>query len=267
MVSTSEIVAFRLNAHHLTKRVAGDGLLEATGRCGAQNSPPGSALLALHARVRDVTQERMAAAIAEDKSLMQTWSMRGAPFFFPTVDAPVFTTGVSPPTEEAMRHFIPGVEPAIAKLDISLTEAVGLCGAEIHVVLSGRRLAINELGRELAGRVASRLTTGQSRIWEGEGPYAPNQSLGEGVVHFCIRILTLQRKVCFAPRVGNQAPSSWSTSGWATRFRTSTRTARVPNCFAATCAATDPPRESTSPRGWESILATPAPGGTSSRRN
>ncbi|HSN36109.1 MAG TPA: winged helix DNA-binding domain-containing protein, partial [Arthrobacter sp.] len=77
-VSTSEVVVFRLNAHHLTKRVGSDGLLEAAGRCGIQNSPPGSALLALHARVRDITQERVAAAIAEDKSLLQTWCMRGA---------------------------------------------------------------------------------------------------------------------------------------------------------------------------------------------
>ncbi|WP_277883529.1 DNA glycosylase AlkZ-like family protein [Arthrobacter sulfonylureivorans] len=136
-VSASKVVAFRLNAHNLTKRLGGDGLLEAAGRCGIQNSPPGSALLALHARVRDITQERLAAAIAEDKSLMQTWCMRGSPFFFPAADAPVFTTGVSPPTEEAMRHFIPGVEQTIAELEISLTEAVELCGDEIHTVLSG----------------------------------------------------------------------------------------------------------------------------------
>ncbi|MET0916043.1 MAG: winged helix DNA-binding domain-containing protein, partial [Jiangellaceae bacterium] len=205
-VSKSEVVAFRLNAHHLTKRMGGEGLLEAAGRCGIQNSPPGSALLALHARVRSITQERMAAAIADDKSLLQTWCMRGAPFVFPTVDAAVFTTGVSPPTEEAMRHFIPGVEQTIAQLDISLTKAVELCGAEIDAVLAGRRLAINELGQELARRIASKLTTGQRSVWEGEGPFAPNQPLGEGVVHFCVRILTLQRKICFAPRTGNQAP-------------------------------------------------------------
>ena len=69
----------------------------------------------------------MAAAVADDKSLLQSWCMRGAPFFFPTVDAPLFTTGVLPPSEAAMRHFIPGVEQAIGKLDLSLTEAVELC--------------------------------------------------------------------------------------------------------------------------------------------
>jgi Winged helix DNA-binding domain len=205
-VSIGEVIAFRLNAHNLTGRVGSNGLLDAAGRCGIQNSPPGSALLALHARVRDLTEEQVATAVAEEKSLLQTWSMRGSPYYFPAVDAPVFTTGVLPPTEAAMHHFIPGVEQSVGKLDLSLTEAVELCGAEIHGVLSGRRLAINELGAELAERIAGRLTTGERGTWEAPGPWAPDQSLGEGVVHFCIRILTLQRVVCFAPRAGNKAP-------------------------------------------------------------
>ena len=89
---------------------------------------------------------------------------------------------------------------------MSLTEAVELTGAEIRDVLSGRRLAINELGAEIAERIARKLPKRQRDIWEEEGPYAPGQPLGEGVVHFCIRILTLQRVVCFAPRAGNKAP-------------------------------------------------------------
>ncbi|MEU2428513.1 winged helix DNA-binding domain-containing protein [Streptomyces sp. NPDC007861] len=205
-VSRGDVIAFRLGAHHLTERSSAGGLLDAAGRCGVQNSPPGSALLALHARVRDVTQQRVADAVAEEKSLLQSWCMRGSPFYFPASDAPVFTTGVLPPTEEALRHFIPGVEPALEKLGISLIEAVELTGAEIGGVLSGRRLAINELGAEVAERIARTLPKRRRGIWEEEGPYAPGQPLGEGVVHFCIRILSLQRVVCFAPRAGNKAP-------------------------------------------------------------
>ncbi len=205
-VSKGDVIAFRLGAHHLTERLGEGGLLDAAGRCGIQNSPPGSALLALHARVRNLTQEQVADAVAEEKSLLQTWCMRGAPFYFPASDAPVFTTGVLPPTEEAMRHLVPGVEQALNKLGMSLIEAVELTGAEIGDVLSGRRLAINELGAEIAARIARRLPKRQRDIWEEEGPYAPGQPLGEGVVHFCVRILTLQGVVCFAPRAGNKAP-------------------------------------------------------------
>ncbi|WGY03990.1 winged helix DNA-binding domain-containing protein [Nocardioides sp. QY071] len=204
-VSTDEVIGFRLNAHHLMHRVASGQLLTVAGRCGLQNSPPGSALLALHARVRDVTEELMHTAVADDKSLLQTWSMRGAPFLFPTRDTPLFTTGVLPPTETALGHFLPGLAQATAKLTLSIDQAVEMCGAEIGSVLSGRQLAITELGEELAARVGPRLTPSQRVVWEGEGPFAPRQSLGEGIVHFCIRVLTLQQVVCFAARGGNKA--------------------------------------------------------------
>ncbi|MFG1784394.1 DNA glycosylase AlkZ-like family protein [Rhodococcus oryzae] len=81
---TSDVVAFRLHAHHLTDRQPTDGLHEIAGACGIQNSPPGSALLALHARVVGVTQDRMDRLVGEEKSLLQTWCMRGSPFYFPT---------------------------------------------------------------------------------------------------------------------------------------------------------------------------------------
>jgi Winged helix DNA-binding domain len=205
-VSKGDVIAFRLQAHHLSERLGENGLLDAAGQCGIQNSPPGSALLALHARVRNVSQEQVGDAVAEEKSLLQTWCMRGSPYYFPTADAPVFTTGVLPPTEEAMRHFIPGVEQAVDRLGMSLAETVELAGAEIGDVLSGRQLAISELGAEIASRIAPKLPKRQRTIWEEEGPYARGQPLGEGVVHFCIRILSLQRVVCFAPRAGNKSP-------------------------------------------------------------
>lgn len=92
------------------------------------------------------------------------------------------------------------------QLDLSVTDAVELTRIEIGDVLGGRRLAIDELGAELAERIAGTLSKRQRNIWEREGPYAVGQPLGEAVVHFCLRILTLQGVVCFAPRDGNKAP-------------------------------------------------------------
>ncbi|MBK6764227.1 MAG: AlkZ family DNA glycosylase [Micrococcales bacterium] len=205
-VSRSEVIAFRLRAHNLTQRLGGEDLLDAAAPCGVQDSPPGSAVLALHARVRDVTAQQVGAALDDDRSLLRTWSMRGAPFCFPTADAHVFTTGVLPPNEKAMRHLIAGVAPAVDSLGMTVGAAVDLTAAEIGEVLSGRRLAIGDLGAELAGRIAGTLPPGQRAAWEQEGPYAPGQPLGEAVVHFCLRILTLRGVICFAPREGNQAP-------------------------------------------------------------
>jgi hypothetical protein len=89
---------------------------------------------------------------------------------------------------------------------MSLAEAVELTGHNMVEVLAGRRLAIDELGGELAARIARDLPKGQRDVWEEEGPYAAGQPIGEAVVHFCIRILNLRQVVCFAPRVGNKAP-------------------------------------------------------------
>lgn len=85
--------------------------------------------------MNNVTQDLVAEAVAEEKSLLQTWCMRGSPFYFPAEDAPVFTTGVLPPTEAAMRHLVLGVEATLDELDMSLTDAVELTGAEMHDVL------------------------------------------------------------------------------------------------------------------------------------
>jgi len=104
-VSRSDVIAFRLNAHHLIERLDESGLLDAAGRCGIQNSPPGSALLALNARVRNITQEQVREAIAEEKSLLQTWCMRGAPFGIqPPVGAAEVTTGAPPGPSGPARH-------------------------------------------------------------------------------------------------------------------------------------------------------------------
>ncbi|MGH3392592.1 MAG: winged helix DNA-binding domain-containing protein [Actinomadura sp.] len=205
-VQTSDVIAFRLHAHHLAMRQPADDLHEVAGACGIQNSPPGSALLALHARVEDVTQGRIDHLVGEEKSLLQTWCIRGSPFFFPTVDAPVFITGVLPATETARLHLIIGIEGALSKLGMGLDEAVDLTAEEIGAVLSARQLAINELGQELAERIAARLSSAQRKTWQVEGPYGANVPLGEGVVHFCIRMLTLRGIVCFAPRSENKAP-------------------------------------------------------------
>ncbi|MGW6726610.1 DNA glycosylase AlkZ-like family protein [Nocardia sp. NPDC055029] len=201
-----EVIGFRLRAHHLTARRPADDLLAVAGACGIQNSPPGSALSALHARVEDVTAERVDHLVGEEKSLLQTWCMRGSPYFFPTADAPVFTTGVLPTTETARRHLIRGIGQALDTLGMGLDEVVDRTAAQLGPVLSRRAMAITELGEELAARIADTLPPAQRTHWRAAGPYGANQPLGEAVVHFCLRIHTLRGLVCLAPRVKNTAP-------------------------------------------------------------
>lgn len=204
--TNDEIIAFRLRAHHLDERLTHNSLTEAAGACGIQNSPPGSALTALHARVEGMSATALDSAVEEEKSLLQSWCMRGAPHFFPAADLPVFTTGVEPTSEKAMRHFVLGVEQSVDSLGIPLSQILDRVEQEVAGVLRGRRMTITELGEELADVLANSLTTKQRSTWESQGPYAKGQSLGAGVIHFCIRLLTLRQILCFAPREGNTAP-------------------------------------------------------------
>lgn len=204
-VQAGDVIAFRVRTHHLDARRPASDVAEVLGACGIQNSPPGSALLALNARVEDVTPN-LIDRLVNEKALLPTWSMRGAPYYFPTADASVFTTGVLPTTESARIHLILGVEPALKQIDLGLDQVVALISPAVRAVLHGRQLAINELGKEVAERVADELPTTTRSVWMAEGPYAENQPLGEAIVHFCLRILTLQGIVCFARRTENKAP-------------------------------------------------------------
>ncbi|MFJ9388442.1 winged helix DNA-binding domain-containing protein [Nocardioides sp. NPDC101246] len=204
-VERERVVASRLASHQLDARLGEQGIVAAAGRCGVQDTPPGSALLAFHARVDGVSADTLTEAI-EGRDLLLTWSMRGAPYFVPTAEAHIFTTGVLPVTEEARRHFVLGVQQAVDRLGLSLAEAVDMVTAATREVLPGRRLAINELGAEVAARIAPVLAAQQRKVWTEEGPYAAGQPIGEAVVHFCVRLLALERTVCFAPRAGNKAP-------------------------------------------------------------
>lgn len=205
LLCRDDVIAFRLRAHGLGERVETDELTAAAGRCGVQDSPPGSALLALHARVDHLMPEIVDRAVAE-RDLMRTWAMRGAPFLVPTADASVFTTGVLPPTEAGRAQLILGVQQSLDALGLDVDEIIAATRAATVEVLPGRRLAIGPLGEEVASRIATTLPKRQREQWEAEGPYSAGQPLGEGIVHFCVRILALEQVICFAHREGRSAP-------------------------------------------------------------
>lgn len=207
LVATEQVNAFRARAHRLDQRISGDAALaEVASLCGVQDSPPGSAVMALSARVEGVTSDLLDKALWHDKSLLRTWAMRGAPFIVPTADLPVFTTGVLPVDEEGRTNLISAVTKSLDDLSGGLDDYVAASAEVVRDVLAGRRLEINELGYQAAERIAATLPEDDRAVWEAEGPHAAGQPLGEAVVHFCIRILTLQKVLCFAPREGRKAP-------------------------------------------------------------
>ena len=124
-VTAAQVRALRAKAHRLDQRVIGeDALSEVAGVCGLQDSPPGAATTAFHARVVDLTPSVLERALAVDRTLVRTWAMRGAPYVVPTAELSVFTTGVLPVDEEARKNLIQGVRQALDVLTGDLDDIV-----------------------------------------------------------------------------------------------------------------------------------------------
>nr|WP_297422206.1 winged helix DNA-binding domain-containing protein [uncultured Actinotalea sp.] len=207
-VSAAQVRTFRLDVHGLLDhRASGaEAVLAAAGRCGIQDSPPGAASTALHARVRGTTAETLRHLLATDRTLVRTWAVRGAPFVVPTRDLAVFTTGVLPVDQGARTHLVGGVRAALEGLPGEFDDYVAATARAVREVLAGKQLEIGELGRRVADRIGEHLDTQGREAWSSPGPFAADQELGEAVVHFCLRILALQQVVCFGPRSGRAYP-------------------------------------------------------------
>jgi hypothetical protein len=148
----AQVTAFRLAGHHLDRRLGPDGLATAAGACGLQDTPPGSAALALLARVDGLSPERLEAAVSAERSLVLVWSLRLSPCLVPSADLAVFTTGALPDDEDALLAAMPG--PAAGRRAFALV-AAELADVEVDGRPAGSVLAADaERLTDPAGPVA-----------------------------------------------------------------------------------------------------------------
>ena len=96
-LSREQVLGFRLARHHLNERL-GAGKVDDAAVVGLQDTPPGTAALALAARA-DVVPGAL-------DELVLVPSIRGAPLAVAERDLAVFTLGLAPPDEEAAKALI-----------------------------------------------------------------------------------------------------------------------------------------------------------------
>jgi Winged helix DNA-binding domain len=96
-LTREQVVRFRVARHGLARRLGPDGA-QAAAAVGLQDTPPGSAALALAARA-DVAPEAL-------DELVLVPSVRGAPLTVAERDLGVFTAGLEPPDEEAAKAVV-----------------------------------------------------------------------------------------------------------------------------------------------------------------
>jgi DNA glycosylase AlkZ-like len=193
------VLGFRLRRQHLHRRLAAGRLGTAVADCcGIRNSPPGSAGLALDARVDGLTADTVAGELASG-SLVEVLGPRLVPTLVRPEDVGVLTVGTMPAEERALKDL---VGPLTAK---ELTAAgIGLADAVRQLTATARsELAAGPRTRgDLSAAMTRRLPEAMSSWCERCGSHHVREILfripgGAGVYRIEPRS---ERQVSFAGR-------------------------------------------------------------------
>jgi hypothetical protein len=116
------VLAFRAAAQYLDERRPASQLQAVVGACGIQDTPPGNADVSLAARL-DIAGPTVAKAV-EDKQLVLTWSLRGAPHIVPVENLAVFTLGARP-ADGTTAGLWGQPEHALVEVEKAMVDAIG----------------------------------------------------------------------------------------------------------------------------------------------
>ena len=145
-VTPGQALAFRVARHHLAERLGPKRLPDAAV-VGLQDTPPGTAGLALAARA-DAPPEAL-------DELVLVPSIRGAPMAVAERDLAVFTAGLEPPDEEAARAVIGN---AWKSLDgVTAMEALDRVSEAVHDSLRAGPLPRDDFHQALRERLPAEL--------------------------------------------------------------------------------------------------------------
>jgi Winged helix DNA-binding domain len=147
-----QALAFRLARHHLAARLGAGGARSAAV-VGLQDTPPGTAALALAARA-DVAPEAL-------DELVLILSVRGAPLAVAREDLAVFSAGLEPPDEDAAKAVVGN---AWRSLDgITAMEALHRVSEAVHDSLRDGPLPRDDFHQALRERLPGEL------LWRCKG--------------------------------------------------------------------------------------------------
>ncbi|HEU5113640.1 MAG TPA: winged helix DNA-binding domain-containing protein [Acidimicrobiia bacterium] len=152
-IGREQVLAFRLASHGLDRRIG--GVVEGVARCGIQETPLGSAALALHSRVENLTLGKLDRALRKDRSLVTLWSLRGAPYVVPSADIGVFTAGALPVDGKSFRQMLGGWASAVDKAGLDPFLLLDKLVDAAKNVLDGTSMDVNDLRDRLYTRIRS----------------------------------------------------------------------------------------------------------------
>ncbi|PTL56647.1 hypothetical protein C7Y72_14045 [Paraconexibacter algicola] len=145
-VEPEQALAYRLVGHHLHRRT---DALTAIGACGIQDSPPGWAAVALHARSHEDRPT--------GRSVVQVNAMRNAPHLVPRADVAVFTLAAIPPDDELAAVVGRLVATELADAGYGIREALDRVGDAARDALADGPLGRDELHQAFRERLPDAL--------------------------------------------------------------------------------------------------------------
>jgi hypothetical protein len=148
-----QILAFRLAAHNLGRRLGARSLTRAAAACGIQETPIASAAPAFLARVENLTPALLHRALAEDRNLVALWSMRGAPHVVSAEDLGVFTVGALPLDVASFKYSLGGWADALEEAGLDPFVILEHMISAAKKLLDGRTMNVNDLRDEIFAQV------------------------------------------------------------------------------------------------------------------
>lgn len=216
-LSLEQIRRFRLHAHHLDAaypKAASAGL---TGACGLQNTPPGAWETALFNRAPDCSQADMDRLLYRDRTLLQAWSLRGAPLVFPTSGSDVFLSALTPEEGEPW-IYTAGIQLALDVLQLPFDALLAVLQQVLPRLDACEIVGKNALDQTLAAWMRPLLPAAKRDLWDQPSMYGSpdKQTVGGAVVSFLLRPCALNGQVVFGERKGS-SPVFTSYRRWTGR--------------------------------------------------
>lgn len=212
-----QIRNFRLRSHHLDKYYNKNQIPGLVGACGMQNSPPGAWETALYNRVSGCSLPEMEQLLYEKKSLLQAWSLRGAPVVFPASESDAFLSALIAKDNEPW-IYTQGITLALDFLQMGFDELFEML-KQVMPGLDGQLIiSKTALDQTLAQWMLPLLPASKRDLWNQPSMYGSpdKQTVGGAVVSFLLRPCAFEGLVVFGARNGI-SPTFTSYKSWTGR--------------------------------------------------
>ncbi len=154
-------------------------------------------------------------ALYRQKTLLQAWSFRGAPFVFPTGDRDVFLSALAAREGEQPWIYTLGITGALDFLQMPFEDLLARTKSAAEYLDAHTVKSKESLDKILAGIVEAGLPPEKQALWQKPSMYDEKgrQSVGEAAVSFLLRPCAFFSLVVFGERQG-LSPTFTSLKSW-----------------------------------------------------